>query len=123
MIGAISTALTGLFASSKRVEAAAGNIANASSVGYTPQTTVQTTNETGGAQARNVDRPNGTSRVYAPDSPLADPSGFIGLPNVDFAEEAVNLKLAEISYKASLSVIKTAEDMAEESLKLLDRKA
>lgn len=123
MIGAISTAMTGLFASSKRVEAAANNIANASSTNYTAQTTIQTTNETGGVEARNVDRLNGRTQAYAQDSPLADPAGFIGLPNVDFAEEAVNLKLAETSYKASLSVIRTAEDMAEESLKLLDKEA
>lgn len=106
MIGAISTALTGLFAASKRVEASASNIANASSANYTPLQTIQTTNESGGAQAVNIPKP---AQGYT--------------PGVDFAEEAVNLKLAEISYKASLSVIKAAQDMAEETGRLFDKKA
>lgn len=102
MIGAISSALSGLFVSSKRVEAAAGNIANMSSSGYTPVTTVQTTGQNGEAQATNVLRPEGSE--------------------VDLAEEAVNLKLAEITYKANLSVLKTIADMEEETGRLFDKK-
>lgn len=102
MIGSISSALSGLFVSSKRVEAAAGNIANMGSTNYTPVTTVQTSGQNGEAQAVNVPRAEGSE--------------------VDLAEEAVNLKLAEITYKANLSVLETLSDMAEETGRLFDKK-
>lgn len=42
---------------------------------------------------------------------------------VDLAEEAVNLKIAEIGYKANVRVIEVAEDMAKELGRLFDEKA
>ena len=133
MIGAISTALTGLFAASKRVEASANNIANASSAGsldpaspnkpYQALTTVQTANGTGGTSAVNIPKNPGVVNAYAPDSPFANSQGLVGTPDVDLAEEAVNLKLAEIAYKANIATLKAAEDMAEEANRLLDKNA
>lgn len=132
MIGAISTALTGLFAASKRVEASASNIANVSSAGsldpgdpiqpYQALTTVQTSNESGGTSATNIPKKPGFVNAYAPDSPFANAAGEIGVPNVDLAEEAVNLKLAEISYKANISVLKTASAMSDELLNTFDER-
>lgn len=133
MIGAISTALTGLLAASKRADASASNIANMSTAGsvdgtgtylpYQAQTTVQTANAGGGVTATNVPKQPGIVNVFAPDSPFANSDGLVAVPNVDLAEEAVNLKLAELSYKANISVLKTAEDMTEELLKTVDRTA
>lgn len=132
MIGAISTALTGLAAATKRVEASASNIANASSAGsldpshpvqpYQALTTVQTSNETGGTSAANIPRKPGFVNAYAPDSPFANPDGFVGAPTVDLAEEAVNLKIAELSYKANISVLKTASEMSDELLDSFDER-
>ena len=132
MIGAISTALTGLFAASKRVEASANNIANASSAGsldpesatqpYQALTTVQTSIESGGTSAANIPKKPGFVNAYAPDSPFANAAGEVGVPNVDLAEEAVNLKLAEISYKANVSVLKTAGEMSDELLNTFDER-
>jgi len=76
MIGAISTALTGLMSASKKAEGAAVNVANATTPGY----------------------------------------------NVDLAEEAVNLKIAEISYKANVAVLKTADEMSKELGSIFDEK-
>ncbi len=76
MIGAISTAVSGLFTASKKVEGAATNIANATTPGY----------------------------------------------NVDLASEAVDLKIAEISYKANIGVLKTADEMSKELGRLFDKK-
>jgi flagellar basal-body rod protein FlgC len=133
MIGAISTALTGLAASSKKVEASASNIANMGSVGsldpaspnqpYQALTTVQTANGDGGVTATNIPKKPGFVNAYAPDSPFANTEGIVGAPNVDLAEEAVNLKIAEITYKANISVIKTASEMSEELSRVLDEKA
>ncbi len=132
MIGAISTALTGLFAASKRVEASANNIANVSSAGsldpasptqpYQALTTVQTSTESGGTSAANIPKNPGFVNAYAPDSPFANADGEVGVPNVDLAEEAVNLKLAEIAYKANVSVLKTASAMSDELLNTFDER-
>lgn len=102
MIEAISTALSGMFAATKRVDASASNIANMSTPGYTPVTTIQTTSQNGGVMAEN--------RVRA------------GVDQVELSEEAVNLKLAEISYKANISVLKVADEMAKEMGSLFDKK-
>lgn len=133
MIGAISTALTGLIASSKKVEASASNIANMGSAGsldpaspnqpYEALTTVQTASDTGGVTARNIPKQPGVVNAYAPDSPFANADGMVGAPNVDLAEEAVNLKIAELTYKANIGVLKTAQEMSEELSRLLDEKA
>ncbi len=133
MIGAISTALTGLIASSKKVEASASNIANMGSAGsldpaapnqpYQALTTVQTANGTGGVTASNVPKQPGVVNAYAPDSPFANAEGLVAAPNVDLAEEAVNLKIAELTYKANIGVLKTAQEMSEELSRLLDEKA
>lgn len=130
MIGAISTALSGLFAASKRVEASASNIANISTTGaldesngqkpYTALTTVQDSSELGGVTASNIPKDPGYVTAYDPNSPHADSDGLIGVPNVDLAEEAVNLKIAETAYRASLSVIKTADEMSDELLNTFD---
>jgi flagellar basal-body rod protein FlgC len=133
MIGAISTALTGLFAASKKVEASAANIANMGSAGsldpaspnqpYRALTTVQTAMPGGGVSAANIPQKPGFVNAYAPDSPFADANGLVGAPDVDLAAEAVNLKIAELSYKANMNVLKTANEMSEELNRLLDKKA
>lgn len=133
MIGAISTALTGLFAASKKVEASAANIANMGSAGslapnspnrpYEALTTVQTAMQGGGVSAANIPRKPGFVNAYAPDSPFANADGLVGAPNVDLAEEAINLKIAELSYKANINVLKTANEMSEELSRLFDEKA
>lgn len=109
MIGAISNALSGLMAASKRAEASAGNIANLSTPDYTPVTTVQTAGQNGGVLAENRPRLGGAGQAY--------------VSGVDLAEEAVNLKIAEIAYKANIATIKAAEDMSDELLSTFDEKA
>ena len=132
MIGAISNALTGLLAASKRAEASADNIANADSVGsldpsspdqpYRAQTTVQKTDSTGGVIATNIPKDPGIVNAYAPDSPFANSEGLVAAPDVDLAEEAVNLKLAELAYKANIATIKTADEMSNALNNLFDKR-
>jgi flagellar basal-body rod protein FlgC len=95
---------------------------------YTPITTQQTagTDNNGnptGVRSDYIAKANPFVPVFQPDSPLADAQGIVGLPNVDLAEEAVNLKLASASYKASLAVIKTQDELNDEMLRLFDKKA
>jgi len=134
MISAIQTALSGLMAASKKVEAGASNIANLHTVGalddpdnapYTPLTVQQeslkgTEGRGLGVKADFAPKSPAFVPAYDPDSPFADEDGVIGVPSVDLAEEAVNLTIAEASYKANLAVIKTADELHEDLLHIFD---
>lgn len=133
MTNAIGIALSGLNSASLRLNASASNVANISTSGsleeggqppYTPltvQSKAQGT-ETGGVISQIVPRHNPFTPAYDPDSPFANAEGLIGVPNVDLAEEAVNMKLAEISYKANINTIKVQKEMFDELLSTFDEK-
>lgn len=137
MINTISIALSGLEAASKRLQASASNIANLQTVGsisggadapYTPQTVVQNaqTDEDGnvqGVQSEIQGRQNPFVPAFDPDSPFADENGIIGVPNINLAEEAVNSRLAEITFKANIATIKTAEELSDELFRIFDEDA
>ena len=133
MINAISIALSGLTASVKRVEASASNIANVSTTGalnpadgpapYTPLTTTQKSVDGGGVRAEIVTTEPAFTPAFSPNSPFANADGLIAAPNIDLATEAVNLKLAELTYKANLQTIRTAEEMSDELLSTFDDRA
>jgi flagellar basal-body rod protein FlgC len=136
MINAIQIALSGLMAASKKTEASASNIANLQSSGsledtgsapYSALTTKQSSYVSDGGDVLGVRSefvPKNPPFVpaYGPDSPFADEQGFIGVPNVNLAEEAVNLKLAELSFKANAAIIKSASELQEELLSAFDDK-
>jgi flagellar basal-body rod protein FlgC len=137
MVNAISIALSGLHAAVKKLNAGASNIANMGTVGalddpdrapYTPLETQQTAlslpdGEGAGVVSHTRAKAQPFTPAYDPDSPFANEEGLIGVPHVDLAEEAVNLKLAETSYKAGLATIKVAEEMSDELLGLFDDEA
>ncbi len=134
MISAINTALTGLASASKQLAASASNIANLQTVGsleeggkapYTPLRTQQTavTDQSGngqGVQTSFTARENPFVPAFDPDSPFADENGIIGVPNINLAEEAVNLNLAELQYKANLKTIQTASELSDELFRIFD---
>ncbi|MCM2344253.1 MAG: flagellar basal body protein [Alphaproteobacteria bacterium] len=136
MINTIQIALSGLNAASRKVEASASNIANMQTMGslenpeaapYTPLATQQTALTDGqgnglGVKSDFIPKPQPFTPAYAPDSPFANAQGLVGAPNVDLAEEAVNLSIAKTAYKANVAVIKTTEDMTDELLSVFDRK-
>lgn len=133
MINAISTALSGLTASLRKLDTAANNIANVSTSGaltpengpepYSAQLTTQQTVSSGGVKTNIINKDPGFITAYAPNSPFANTDGEIGIPNVDLAEEAVNLKLAEYAYKANLKVIETTSELTDELLEGFNEKA
>jgi flagellar basal-body rod protein FlgC len=136
MINAIQIALSGLLAASKKTEAVASNIANQQTVGslndpdnapYTPLTVQQGSLKGADGQGFGVKAdfaPKNPAFVpaYDPDSPFANEEGVIGVPNVDLAEESVNLNIAKASYKASAAVIRTASEMEDALLNMFDKK-
>ena len=130
----ISIALSGLQAATKKVNATASNIANLQTVGsleegeqapYTPIGTQQTavTDASGnglGVRTDYVAKNQPFVPAFDPDSPFANEDGIIGVPNIDLAEEAVNLNLAEITFKANVETLRTAEELADELFKIFD---
>jgi flagellar basal-body rod protein FlgC len=119
----IDIAVSGLNAASTRLTAAAGNIANArdtaplasqsgstssQSSGYQPVDVVQATRPGGGtvAQYRPVTPPS--QAIFDPGSPFADGNGDVAAPNVDTAQQIVNMNAAQISYEANAKVIEAA---------------
>ncbi|RED51575.1 flagellar basal body rod protein FlgC [Aestuariispira insulae] len=126
-IDALNIAVSGLKASSKRVEATASNIANHRTVGevgtsvdengvYQAVDVVQTSQEQGGTSASFVSRDPKSFLAYDPNSPLANDEGLVEAPNVDLGEELVNLITAENSYKANAKVLEAAAELEEEVL-------
>jgi len=137
MINTISIALTGLNAATQRLSASASNIANLQTVGsleegeqapYSALTTQHTalTDQNGngvGVSSQVVPKSTPFVPAFDPDSPFANEDGIIGIPNVDLAEEAVNVNLAETTYKANIATIKAAEELGDELLRIFDDEA
>ena len=130
MINAIGIALSGLNAATQKLNATASNIANVTTSGsledgeqapYDALTTIQTAQENGGVRSEVVSAGRPFVPAFDPDSPFANSEGLIGAPNVDLAEEIVNLNLAELSYKANIGVLKTAEELSDELLSIFDK--
>ncbi len=94
MISAISSALGGLQAATGRLERAASTIAtapvNAADTGNSP--------DTSGSTGRPID------------------SGALFDQSDTFAGALIDAKLAEISYKANLAVLRVADNLTEELL-------
>ena len=122
MTDAMSIAMSGLRANKTRLNTAAENIANISTTGrtsgspapYAPKDTVSAMGKGGGVSTDVVTRQDGVSERYAPQSPFADGKGLIGQPDISLETEIVDMKTAELAYKANISVMKTAEDMQDE---------
>jgi len=135
MFNTIQTALSGLTASTKRVDASAQNIANMNTTGsltdpdnapYTPVTTVQKAGSDergGGVFAQNVPIDQPFVPTYGPDSPFANEDGIVGAPNINLAAELVNLKIAEYTFAANASVLETTSELTSELLDVLDTDA
>lgn len=118
----ISIAVSGLNAASLRLDAAASNIANSQDTApltpqpgdpqpYQPIEVTQTATPGGGTQAADQPVTPPSSAIFDPGSPFADSNGNVASPNVDLAQQLVNLDIASISYDANLKVIRTAQQM------------
>lgn len=128
---AMNTALSGLTAASRRLDASASNTANARTSGPLPAdgdlAAVRATPPSGSpyvpVQAVNAAQPTGGVRAslapvspalfaeYQPDSPDASADGLVAAPNVDLAQETVRQMASGSAYKANLKVMQTADEM------------
>ena len=127
-----SIATSGLLAAQKRVNVSASNVANARSnserdgqgnvinKAYEPRRVETTTHVGGGVSANVVIDPNPTVTIQAVSGDiLAGPDGSIEIPNVDFAEEFIQQKMATYDYRANLKVLETQKELQETLIDVL----
>jgi len=125
MTDVLSIALSGLNAQKQRLDAAASNVAHATTTGkvpgtdspapastvYKPLHVALTALESGGVSATTTADENGYTIVYDPSSPHADAAGDIAVPNVDFIREMIGLLEIKTAFKANLAVIRAQDEM------------
>lgn len=73
---------------------------------------------TGVRVAAIVEDQTAPQRRYEPSHPDADKDGYVALPNVDPAEEMVDMVSAARAYQANLAAIGLIRDMLQRSLEL-----
>jgi flagellar basal-body rod protein FlgC len=121
-----------LTAQSQRMNVAASNLANADSIAgpdgqayrarqvvfqMNPAEGQMTGAEVGGVRVAGIVQDNAPmKRLYDPTNPLADPQGYITMPNVDPVAETVNMISASRSYQANVEVLNTAKTLMQRTL-------
>ena len=136
MIGDLSTsadiAVSGMKAQAQRLKVNSENLANAESVsadpGKDPYRRLVVTFQL------YVDRETGADMVkvgkivkdksefikkYDPNHPAADAQGYVSMPNVNPLIEMMDMKEAQRSYEANLSVVQTSREMNSKILDIL----
>ena len=123
----INSSVSGLRAAELRMGTAASNITNANSTStthadgsktaaYQPKHVEQTSLGSGGVSARQVATQPASLAVFAPDAAGADNQGNVDVPNISLSAEAVEMKMADVAYRASLKTIDVADEMLGEIL-------
>lgn len=129
-----SIALSGLTAQTRRLDVSAANTANSRTRGALPDKSgavptgqpqayaaagvSQTAISGGGTRASLVALNPATIAEYAPDESYANADGMVAAPNVDPVRETVARLEAGNAYRANVSVLKTGDEMARESINL-----
>ena len=117
-------AVSGMKAQAQRLRIISENMANAESVATTKGgepyrrqvvTFEQYVDKETGADMVKVDKvikdQSEFIKKYDPNSPVADAQGYVSMPNVNPLIEMMDMKEAQRSYEANLSVMQTARDM------------
>ena len=125
-------AVSGMKAQSERLRIISENMANADSIGIRPGedpyrrqvvTFKEYIDKETGAKMVKVDKvvPDESQfpLKYDPNHPAANAEGYVAMPNVNPLIEMMDLKEAQRSYDANLSMMQTARDMNSKVLDLL----
>lgn len=134
---AISASASALAAERQRIEVAVSNLANAEStrgadgqvykrrdvvLASQPTDTFDLTlsraNATGVRVAAVLEDESAPRRRFEPGHPDADQEGYVALPNVDSAEEMVDMLSASRAYQANLTAIGLIRDLIGRALEL-----
>lgn len=127
-------AVSGMKAQSERLRIISENMANADSIGIRPGedpyrrqvvTFKDYIDKETGAKMVKVDKvvPDESQfpLKYDPNHPAANAEGYVAMPNVNPLIEMMDLKEAQRSYDANLSMMQTARDMNSKVLDLLKK--
>lgn len=121
-------ALSGLNASTLRLQASATNIANMRTSGaatgasgpppYSPLEVQQTSLASGGVQAALSASSRNALLSYDPSAPFASVQGYVATPDIDLADEMVQLVAASYGFAANLEVLRTSDEMQADALRI-----
>ncbi len=137
MIGDLSAsadiAYSGMKAQAQRLKVISENMANAESVSAEPGkdpyrrqvvTFEQYVDKETGANMVKVGKivkdKSDFVKKYDPNHPAADGQGYVKMPNVNPLIEMMDLKEAQRSYEANLSVVQTSREMNSKILDILE---
>lgn len=125
-------AVSGMKVQSERLRIISENLANAESVGIRPGedpyrrqvvTFQNYVDKETGAEMVKVNKivkdESPFEKKYAPNHPAADAQGYVSMPNVNPLIEMMDMKEAQRSYEANLSMVQTARDMNSKVLDIL----
>jgi flagellar basal-body rod protein FlgC len=130
----MTVAASGLRAQSERMKTIAENIANANSTSPVPggdpyRRKIATENnsfdrELGAnlvTSGRPIEDKSDFRSQYDPGNPNADKQGYVKLPNVDPLIEIMDMKEAQRSYEADLTVMDATKQMLSKTVDLLNK--
>ena len=122
-----SIALSGMLAASRRLEVSAQNVANVRSDGalpdaqgnysadaprpYTPQRVDQVELSTGGTRPVVTEVSPGYVATFDPSAPYANGDGMVASPDVDLADEMVQILMAQVTYAANARMVTSHNQM------------
>lgn len=133
LFSAFRIAGTGATAQGQRLNTVASNLANADSAAgpdgqvykarhvvfeATPAREASAQGAAGVRVARVITDDAQPRRVHDPKHPLADAEGYVSLPNVNVAEEMVNMISAARSYENNVEVMNTARSLLQKTLQI-----
>jgi flagellar basal-body rod protein FlgC len=121
---------TGMSAQSQRLNAVASNIANVDSTTSAngepyrakqvvfQETPIPGSVSSGVKVTQIVEDASPAKKVYDPKHPQADAAGYVSMPNVNVAEEMVNMISATRSYQTNVDTMNAAKSMLLKTLTL-----
>jgi flagellar basal-body rod protein FlgC len=130
----MAIAAAGMRAQSDRMKVIAENIANADSTSPTPggdpyrrkvSTVTQSFDDELGVNlvksGKTMEDKSDFRSQYDPGNPTADSKGYVKLPNVDPLIEIMDMKEAQRSYEADLTVMTSTKQMMSQAVSLLNK--
>lgn len=132
LLTSLKISAAGMKAQGTRLRVISQNIANADSLPTEPGqdpyrrktiTFENTLNRQLGIDLVKVDKvkaaPGDFSRSFDPSHPAADENGYVLKPNVNKLIEMMDMREAQRSYEANLSVIRTSKSMLQKTIDIL----
>ncbi|MEQ1881585.1 MAG: flagellar basal body rod protein FlgC [Burkholderiales bacterium] len=128
LLSVFDVAGSAMTAQSQRLNVVASNLANADSATgpdgkpYRAKQVVFSTEAMGGAENSGVrvtgviEDPSPLKRMYEPNHPLADETGYVDMPNVNVVEEMVNMISASRAYQNNVETLNTAKSLLMKTL-------